>query len=90
MSETREFAFIPLKRAARYLVGKPIAATRFRRQEHVDKISLRGQRFRWRPSLEKQYDGIGGSDSQSHGEICICTSELDNPERWEKRSYTQW
>ena len=35
MSEPLEFDFIPLKRAARYLVGKPRAALRFRRQEDV-------------------------------------------------------
>ena len=40
MSELREFDFVPLKRAARYLVGKPIAALRFRRQEHADKITV--------------------------------------------------
>ena len=40
MSESREFDFIPLKRAARYLVGKPKAALRFRRQRHVDKITV--------------------------------------------------
>ena len=40
MSEPREFDFVPLKRAARYLVGRPRAALRFRRQEHVDKITV--------------------------------------------------
>ena len=35
MSEPREFDFVPLKRAARYLVGKPKAALRFRRQKHL-------------------------------------------------------
>ena len=40
MSEPQEFDFIPLKRAARYLVGKPEAALRFRRQKHVDKITV--------------------------------------------------
>ena len=40
MTEPREFDFVPLKRAARYLVGKPEAALRFRRQEHVDKITV--------------------------------------------------
>ena len=40
MSDPREFAFIPLTRAARHLVGKPKAALRFRRQEHVDKITV--------------------------------------------------
>ena len=40
MSEPRKFDFITLKRAARYLVGKPKAALRFRRQKHVDKITV--------------------------------------------------
>ena len=40
MSEPREFDFIPLKRERRYLVGEPKAAARFRRQKHVDKITL--------------------------------------------------
>ena len=40
MSEPREFDSIPLKRAARYLLGKPKAALRFRRQEHVDQITV--------------------------------------------------
>ena len=36
MSDPREFHFVPLKRAARYLVvGKPKAALRFRRQKNV-------------------------------------------------------
>ena len=38
--ELRELDFVPLKRAARYLVGKPKAALRFRRQKHVDKITV--------------------------------------------------
>ena len=40
MSEPREFDFVPLKRAARYLVGKPKSALRYRRQKHVDKITV--------------------------------------------------
>ena len=40
VSKPREFDFVPLKRAARYLVGKPKAAVRFRRQEHVDTITV--------------------------------------------------
>ena len=40
MSEPREFDFVPLKRAARFLVGKPKAALRFRRQEHADEITV--------------------------------------------------
>ena len=38
MSGPREFDVVPLKRAARYLVGKPKAVLRYRRQKHVDKI----------------------------------------------------
>ena len=40
LSELREFDFVPLKRAARYLVGTPKAALRFRRQKHLDKITV--------------------------------------------------
>ena len=40
MSEPRDFDFVPLKRAARYLVGKPKAALRYRRQKHDDKITV--------------------------------------------------
>ncbi len=40
MSEPRELNFMSLKRAARYLVGQPKAALRFRRQKHVDKITI--------------------------------------------------
>ena len=40
MSEPRELDYIPLKRAARYLVGTLKAALGFRRQKHVDKITV--------------------------------------------------
>ena len=40
MSEPREFEFVPLKRAARHVVGQPKAKLRFRRQKHVDKITV--------------------------------------------------
>ena len=51
-SEPREFDFIPLKRAARYLVGKPKAAPRYRRQKHIDKITVFvGSDFAGDPSL---------------------------------------
>ena len=40
MSELREFDFAPLKRAARYLWESPEAALRYRRQKHVDKITV--------------------------------------------------
>ena len=60
MSEPREFDFVPLKRAARCLIRKPKAALRYRRQKHVDKITVFVDC--WRPSLEKEHDRIGGSD----------------------------
>ena len=40
ISERREYDVVPLKRAAWYLVGRPKAALRFRRQKHVDKITV--------------------------------------------------
>ena len=40
MSEPREFDFILLKHAARFLVGESKAALRFRRQQHDDKITV--------------------------------------------------
>ena len=40
MSELREFDFVPLKRAARFLFRKPTAALRFQRQKLVDKITV--------------------------------------------------
>ena len=40
MSEQRAFDLIQLKRAARFLVGTPKVAKRFRRQDHADKITV--------------------------------------------------
>ena len=40
MSEPREFDFVPLKRAARFLVGEPETALGYRRQKHVVKITV--------------------------------------------------
>ena len=40
MSQRRDFDFVLLKRAARYLVGKPKVALIFRTQKHVDKITV--------------------------------------------------
>ena len=48
-------------------LGQPKAALRFRRHKHDDKISLRGHRLCWRPSLEEEYDGTGGSDTVKSG-----------------------
>ena len=60
MSEPREFDFTPLTGAARYLVGKPRAAMRFRRQDY----SFREQRFRGSSSSSfvKKHDGFGCED----------------------------
>ena len=59
MSEPREFDFVPLKRAARYLVGKPKAALRYRRQKHVDKITLSIDRdFAGDPVSRKSTTGL--------------------------------
>ena len=55
----REFHFIPLKRAARYLVWKPKAALRFRRQGHVDKITVFANRdFAGDPVSRKSTTGL--------------------------------
>ena len=40
MSEPREFDTVPLKRAARYLVGKAQSGTEIRRQAQADKITV--------------------------------------------------
>ena len=56
MSEPPEFDFVPLKRAARYLVGKS-KALRFRRQKHVDKITVFVD-----SDFEEEHDGTADSD----------------------------
>ena len=48
MREPRELDFVPLKRAARYLVGKSKKGS-----AEISKTE---------PSLEEEHDGIGGSD----------------------------
>ena len=63
MSEPRESDFVPLKRAARYLVGKPNAALRFRRQKHVDKITVFvDSDFAGDPISRKSTTGLVASD----------------------------
>ena len=64
LAETaKHLAQSTLKRAAWYLVGKPKAALRFRRQKHVDKITVFvDSDFTGEPILEEEHDGIGGSD----------------------------
>ena len=58
MSEPRECDFVQLKRAARYLVGKPKAALRFRRQENADKITVFLDRFAGDPVSRKSTTGL--------------------------------
>ena len=83
MCELREFNLIPLKCAARHLVGKPKAALRLRRQEHDDKITVFvDSESGGDPVWRKKHYRIGGSDRQPHREIWIHTSELDRLERW--------
>ena len=83
LSEPREFDFIPLKRAAQYLAGKPKAALRLRRQKHVDKITVSvDSDFAGDPVSKKECDGIGASNWFSHCEIWIDASELDSIECW--------
>ena len=78
MSEPRKIDFVPLKRAARYLVGKPKAAIRFRSQEHVDKTPVFvDSGFAGESSLEKEHDWSGGTGWRAHSEIRIHTSALD-------------
>ena len=50
---------------------------------HLQTQSLLGRRFRWRPSIEKEHEGIGGAEKESYGEIWILTSELDSVVRGE-------
>ena len=40
LNEPREIDCVPLKRAARYLLGKPKASMRYRRQKHVDNFTV--------------------------------------------------
>ena len=59
VSELREFDFVPLKREARYLVEKPKAALRYRRQKHVDKITVSVDRdFAGDPVSRKSTTGL--------------------------------
>ena len=84
MSGPCEFDSIPLKGAARYLVGMPKAALRFQRQEHEDKITVfMGSAFAGDPVTRKSTTGLVGQiGNQSHCEIWIHCSELDSPKRW--------
>ena len=61
MSELREFDFIPLKHAARYVDGKPSTALRFRRQEHVVKITVFVD-ISWVILSREIHDGFGCSE----------------------------
>ena len=64
MSEPREFHFCPIETCSGTSGGEKLeAALRYRRQKHVDKITVFvDSDFAGDPSLEKGHDGIGGSD----------------------------
>ena len=82
MSEPREFDFVPLKRAARHLVGKPKAELRFRRQKHVDTITVFvDSDFTADPLSRKSTTGLVPQIG-IHTEIWIHASELDSLGRW--------
>ena len=67
MSEPRESHFIPLKREARYLVGKPKAALRFRRQEHVHKNTVFvASDFGGDPAASRKKHFVFGGSDGSH------------------------
>ena len=86
-----EFDFVPLKRAARYLVGKPIAALRFRRQEHADKITVFvDSDFAGDPVSRKSTTGVVvqiGNHTFKSGSTLQSLTVLRALER---RSFTQW
>ena len=95
MSEPREFDFVPLKRAARYLVGKPKAADVEGR--HVDTIAVfAGSDFAVDPVSRKSTTGlvaqIGnhtvkyGSTLQSVGEAEFYAMVTAIPEIYVPRS----
>ena len=79
MSEPRELGSIPLKCAARHLVGKP-------RDFEDENTSTKSQSSWTATSLaiqsRKKARQVGGSDWQSRCEIWIHSSEVDSPERW--------
>ena len=84
MSEPREFNFVPLKRAARCLVGKPKAALRFRRQKHVDKITV---------SVASDFAGDPVTRKSTTGLVAqILDQRFRAWQHWalERRSFTQW
>ena len=83
MSKPQEFDIVPLRRAAGYLVEKPKAVIPFRRQEHIDQITvLVDSDFAGDPVSRNSTTGlVGGADWCTHSEIWIHTSELESAER---------
>ena len=82
MSEPCKFDLVPLKRAARYLVRKATAALKYRRQKHVDKITVFvDSDFAGDPVSRKSTTGLVAQIG-NHTEIWINASELDGIERW--------
>ena len=77
-SGPREFDFIPLKREARYLVGNPKAALRFK-----DRNMLRKSQSSWTATLlAKSTTGLVAQIGNSHCVLRINASQLDSIERW--------
>ena len=82
MSELREFDFVPLKRAARYLVGKPKAAPRYRRQNRIDKMTVFVESdSAGDPVSRKSTTGLVAQIG-NHTEFWIKASEPHSIERW--------
>ena len=70
-----------MKRAARYLVGKLKVALRFRRQKHVDKITVFvDSDFAGDPVSRKSTTGLVAQIGKPLSEIWIDASELDSIE----------
>ena len=83
--ESGEFDFIPLKRAAWYLVTKPNAALRFGRQKHVDKIRVFvDSDFAVDPVSRKITTALV---AQIDCEIWINASDLDSIARWRSKIF---
>ena len=83
LSEPREFDFISLKRAARYLVGKPKAALRYRRQKHVDKITVFvDSYFAGDPVSRKSTTGLVAQNGSHTAKSGSTLQSLTAFERW--------
>ena len=71
MSESREFELRSMEACSTVSGREPQRYNICRRQQHVDKITVFVDGFRWRPGLEKNHDGTGGADWESHSGTCL-------------------